>query len=151
MIGGEEQDEAEAHVNSMQARELDFQLRAKRSRYAWRETAYGWTLQIPRVGYFLVAWHDKDKTRATVRFHDMREGRRDLPPTEVVRTPIEFEMAYGLVEGEVERLTAPRAKRPEGEEDRPAFFAFLYDDGLEEEIHVAERMLLNDASWRSKP
>ena len=147
---GKEQDEAEAHVNSMQARELDFHLRAKRSRYAWRETTYGWTLQIPRVGYFLVAWHDQDKTRATVRFHDLREGRRDSAPTEVVRTPLDFEMAYGLVEGEVERLTAPRAKRPT-EDNVPPAFAFLYEDGLEQDTFVAERLLLNDADWRSKP
>lgn len=148
----EEDEEAQAHVDQMRAREFDFRMRAKRSRYAWRETTYGWTLQIPRVGYFLVAWHDADKTRATVRFHDLREGRRDSAPVEVVRTPLDFEMAYGLVEGEVERLTAPRAKRPGEDNDAgPPAFAFLYEDGLEEDIHVAEKMLLNDASWRARP
>ena len=147
----EADEEAEAHVDQMRAREFDFRMRAKRSRYAWRETTYGWTLQIPRVGYFLVAWHDADKTRATVRFHDLREGRRDSAPVEVVRAPIDFEMAYGLVEGEVERLTAPRAKRPGEEDQGPPAFAFLYEDGLEEDVHVAEQMMLNDASWRARP
>ena len=147
----EEPDEVgEAHVDHMRAREFDFQMRAKKSRYAWRETTYGWTLQIPRVGYFLVAWHDTDKSRATVRFHDLREGRRDSAPIEVVKTPLDFDMAYGLVEGEVERLTAPRAKRPQDEAQTPPAFAFLYEDGLEEDIFVAEQILLNDADWRAK-
>lgn len=147
----EEEEEVEAHVSQMRAREFDFRMRAKRSRYAWRETTYGWTLQIPRVGYFLVAWHDADKSRATVRFHDLREGRRDSAPIEVVKTPLDFDMAYGLVEGEVERLTAPRAKRPQDEAQAPPAFAFLYEDGLEEDAFVAERLLLNDADWRAKP
>jgi len=147
----DDDDETHVDVGNVTAHEFDFRMRSRKTRYAWRETQYGWTLQIPRVGYFLVAWHDKERARATVRFHDMRDGRRDGPPVVVVRDPIEFDMAYGLVEGEVERLTSRRASQHSVRaSDEPPPFAFLLDDGLEEDLHVAETLLLNDAGWRDK-
>lgn len=151
----EEEGDPEAFVENVEARALDFRLRSRKNKYAWRQTTFGWTLQIPRIGYFLVAWHDNEHTLATVRFHDMRDGRRDKPPIAVVSQPVEFQMAYGLVEGEVERLVSARSakarsKEKEAPEETPPF-AFLLDDGLEEDIWVAEQTLVNEAGWRDKP
>lgn len=155
-------------VRASQVRELDFQRLARRRqlRYAWRETTIGWTLQIPRVGYFLVAWADTAHTKCTVHFYDMREGRRDQPPVHVLSSPVDFDLAYGMVEGELERFLRARATRnnpqwgnrgnEEPAEDDPnaqaSIFAWIdLDDGLSEEIHVPEAMMMNDAGWRRRP
>lgn len=145
-------------LHSLAAREFAFEGLARRreTRYAWRETQYGWTLQIPKVGYFLVAWHDTDKTHATVRFHDLRPGKRDAPPLTIVREPIDFEMAYSLVEAEVQRLFSARSSRsrvnerelPEAATDIAEIIDI--DDGFGEEIGRMEHTLLNDADWRNR-
>jgi superfamily II DNA or RNA helicase len=155
-------------VRASQVRELDFQRLARRRqlRYAWRETSIGWTLQIPRVGYFLVAWADQAHTKCTVHFYDMREGRRDQPPVHILSNPVDFDLAYGMVEGELERFLRARASRnnpqwgnrgnEEPAEDDPSAQASIFawidlDDGLSEDIFVAEAMMMNDAGWRRQP
>jgi len=152
----EEGEEGEARVDGVFAHAIDFKLRKREAKYAWREIPpFGWTLQIPRIGYFLLAWHGQDKTLATVRFHDMRPGRRDSPPITILDTPIEFEMAYGLVESEVQRLVEAKSSRarandPLQKDNAPEPFAFL-EDGLEDDVTVSEATLVNDAGWRLKP
>jgi superfamily II DNA or RNA helicase len=161
-------------VNERSVRSLDFQRLARRRelRYSWRETTVGWTLQIPRVGYFLVAWADLAHTKCTVHFYDLREGRRDSPPTHVLSTPVDFDLAYGMVEGEMERFMRARASREnptwgnrgserddsssgEEEEDSstPAsFFAWIdLSDGLSDDIAASESMMMNSAGWRRRP
>jgi len=138
------------------AQALDFKLRKRESKYVWREIpACGWALQIPKIGYFLVAWHGGDKSLATVRFHDLRDGRRDTKPIEVTPNAIDFEMAYGLVEAEVQRLLEAKSSRArlrdkEDVDAGPEPFAFL-EDGLEDDLVISETTLKNDAGWRTRP
>jgi len=135
-----------------EGREVAFSARAKRSNYQWRETSVGWILQIPRIGYYLVAWSDKAHHMATIRFYDQRKGRRDDPAREVVRQPVDFEMAYGLVEGEMDRMfraATSRRSLPE-EDDTPPIAAFVdLDEGVEEDM--TEEYMLKDAGWRKNP
>jgi hypothetical protein len=71
----------------------------------WREVSpYGWIFQIPQVGYFLLGWFGEDRTLVTVRFHDMRARKRDRPPVVLMATPIDFDLARRLVDGEVSRF-----------------------------------------------
>ena len=153
---GKQQDEpalGEATVDGTRDRVIDFHFRRRESRYAWRETSAGWTLAIPKLGHFLVAWHDKDHTRATVRYHDMRSGKRDTPPLSVVHEPIDFNMAYGLVEAEVERIFGARSSRARANErdevvdDAANLFSFIaLDEGFDEEL-VAQ-VTYEGAGWR---
>jgi len=148
--------EGETRVDGVFAQALDFKLRKRESKYVWREIpACGWALQIPKIGYFLVAWHGGDKSLATVRFHDLRDGRRDTKPIEVTPNAIDFEMAYGLVEAEVQRLLEAKSSRArlrdkEDVDAGPEPFAFL-EDGLEDDLVISETTLKNDAGWRTRP
>lgn len=152
---GVEEQTGEARVDGVFAHALDFKLRKRESKYVWREIpACGWALQIPKIGYFLVAWHSGDRSLATVRFHDMRDGRRDTKPIDVMATPVDFEMAYGLVEAEVQRLLEAKSSRArlkdvEEKDAAPEAFAFL-EDGLEDDLYLAETTLRNDANWRTR-
>jgi superfamily II DNA or RNA helicase len=152
----EEGEEGVARVDGVTTHALDFKLRKREAKYAWREIPpYGWTLQIPKIGYFLVGWHGQDKTLATVRFHDMRAGKRDSAPITLMATPVDFELAYGLVEGEVQRLLGAKSSRArlkdlDPKDAAPEPFAFL-EDGLETDVVVSEATLRNDAGWRLRP
>ena len=153
-------------------REIDLTSARASVRYQWRETKLGWVLSIPRIGYYLVAWATKNKTRCTIRFYDQRPGRKQSPAVDVVKAPIDFHMAYGLVEAEMDRIMNARfnrsvVRRPGGgiyedpdaedrefqtEDDEPlpeVNFVDL-DDGLTEQIELPEELLLRDAAWRSK-
>lgn len=151
----EEEEISRATVEGVFAHKLDFKLRKRESKYVWREIpACGWALQIPKIGYFLVAWHGGDKSLATVRFHDLRDGKRDTKPLVITPNPLDFEMAYGLVEAEVQRLleaksSRARLKDPLAKDAAPEPFAFL-EDGLEDDLYISEVTLKNDAEWRTK-
>jgi len=126
-------------------------------RYQWRETALGWVLQIPKIGYFLVAWHDKGHHQANIKFFDQRPGHKDDPPKVVVKHPVDFELAYGMVEGECDRIFRARMSRARSktkdsasaDDDEPVMSFIDLDDGVDEETHVHEAMMLKDAAWRS--
>lgn len=151
----EEDITGEARVEGVFAQALDFKLRKRESQYVWTEIpSCGWALQIPKIGYFLVAWHGGDKSIATVRFHDLREGKRETKPVSITPNAIDFEMAYGLVEAEVQRLleaksSRARLKDPEAKDAPPEAFAFL-EDGLEDDLYVSDATLVNDATWRTR-
>jgi superfamily II DNA or RNA helicase len=148
--------------------EFDITNEQHRSRYKWRETSMGWVMAIPRVGYYLVAWESTAHARCTIRFYDQREGRRNQPPVQVLKDPVPFEMAYGLVESEMDRLFAARSRRnmrrtTEGgvfEVDDPGDrhtgpfpdvnFVDL-EEGTDESLDVPETLLLSGAGWRTKP
>lgn len=138
------------------ATEVTFGVRKPKSQYQWRETTLGWILQIPRIGYYLVAWSDKAKHMATIRFFDQRAGRKHEPPREIVRQPVEFDMAYGLVESEMDRIFRARAmRRDDGakpDEDVPVASFVDLDEGTDEEVVLPEEeLMLKDASWRERP
>lgn len=135
-----------------EAAEITFGARKPRSRYQWRETTLGWILQVPRVGYYLVAWSDKAKHMATIRFFDQRAGRKHEPPREMIRQPVEFDMAYGLVESEMDRIFQARSRRrddaaPE-DTDQPVVSFVDLDEGVDDDIIVPEALMLKDAGWR---
>jgi superfamily II DNA or RNA helicase len=134
--------------------------RQPRGSYQWRETTLGWVLQIPKVGYYLVGWSDATKHRATIKFFDQRAGKRHAPPREMVRQPVEFDMAYGLVEGEMDRLFRAQNSQfrnerlAEGEdaEDRDQATASLVDldEGVDEDVVLPDaELMLRDAGWRA--
>lgn len=125
-------------------------------RYQWRETSLGWVIQIPKIGYFLVAWSDKSHNQATIRFFDQRKGHKDDPPKTVVKNPIDFELAYGMVEGECDRIVRARLKRRSedtvaADDDGPASSFVDLDEGVDEDTGAQEAIMLKDAAWRSKP
>jgi len=160
---GEEQDDIDEPEEQREvtgakvgdATEVVFNARKPKSQYQWRETTLGWILQIPRVAYYLVAWSDKAKHMATIRFFDQRSGRKHEPPREITRQPVEFDMAYGLVESEMDRLFRARerrrddAKGPEDDDQPVASFVDL-DEGVDEDVVVPEELMLKDAAWRNK-
>jgi superfamily II DNA/RNA helicase len=135
--------------------EFSFHARQARTRYMWRETGVGWILQVPKIGYYLVAWNDRGRTRATIRFYDQRKGRRDTIPREVCAQPIAFEIAYSMVESEMDRIFNARANRrreaPEEVEDAPDISFVDFDDGLEEPTEIPEDWVLRGAEWRDMP
>jgi superfamily II DNA or RNA helicase len=158
----------EAQVEIGIAVEFDLTNERFRSKYKWRETSLGWVMAIPKVGYYLVAWESSAHTRCTIRFYDQREGRRDHPPVQVVSDPVPFELAYGLVESEMDRLFAARSRRNMRRTSEGGFFevdepgekhtgpfpdvSFVdLDDGTEEGLDVPEQLLLSGAGWRSRP
>lgn len=132
--------------------EVHITKRVASARYKWRETKFGWVLQIPRIGYYLVAWSDKNHTRATIRFYDQREGRKKEPPREVLRDPVTFEMAYGMVESEADRLFRASERRDDLAplEDMPTEALVDLDEGVDEDISIPESWVLRDAHWRTQ-
>ena len=159
----EEIEAAEITVDDMRTRDLDFHrlVRRQQLRYQWRETPAGWVLMVPRVGYLLVAFHQGDRTKATIRFHDTRKGRKHSAPQDITQGPVDFEMAYGLAEGFVERMfRANNAQSrwgkdapPEEREAMPLSSLLDFDDeGIDPDIaEMAQRTMENDASWRERP
>ena len=153
----EESDDPEVVGANIRGEEVSLTGRSSSTRYQWCETSLGWVLQIPRIGYYLVAWTDTKRRTCTIRFFDRRPGRRDDPPRDVLKEPIVFEMAYGLVEAEMDRFFNARnrrhSRRRPGEEDDGhvphASFVDL-DDGLSEDMFL-EQSMLRDAEWRSNP
>jgi superfamily II DNA or RNA helicase len=141
-----------------EATEVSFGGRRPKSNYQWRETTLGWILQIPRIGYYLVAWSDKARHMSTIRFFDQREGKRNTPPREIVKNPIEFDMAYGLVESEMDRIFRARAMRrddgkvPDPKENEQPVVSFVaLDEGVDEDIVLPdEELMLKDAAWRER-
>lgn len=157
--GDDNEDEDVPVVSGVEirGRDVDISRTMARTRYQWRETEFGFVLQIPRVGYYLVAWHDKGKTKATVEFYDQRPGRRDDPPRTVLQQPVAFEIAFGLVNSEMDRFFNARGKRKNApEKDEPdaseieTNFIDL-DEGVDEDTYVPEAMMLQDAKWRDQP
>ena len=159
---GEEQDDIDEPEEQREvtgakvgdATEVVFNARKPKSQYQWRETTLGWILQIPRVAYYLVAWSDQAKHMATIRFFDQRSGRRHEPPREIVRQPVEFDMAYGLVESEMDRLFRARERRRDDakgveDNDQPITSFVDLNDGTDEDIVLPEEeLMLKTAGWR---
>lgn len=152
--GGEDEESPEViDANLSDGREFSFAKRPA-GRYQWRETQFGWVLQIPKIGYFLVAWSDRAHQKATIKFFDQRTGRKDSPPKQVVREPVDFELAYGMVEGECDRIFRARSKRQKEEEDEhdePLSSFVDLDEGLEEATSTTETLMLKNAGWRRNP
>jgi superfamily II DNA or RNA helicase len=156
---GEEKDVEPVEENEVtgakvgKATEVKFTAGKPRGSYQWRETTLGWILQIPRVGYYLVAWSDKAKHMATIRFFDQRVGRKHEPPREIVRQPVEFDMAYGLVESEMDRIFRARSMRRDDkapkDDDQPVASFVDLDEGTDEAVVLPEEeLMLKDAAWR---
>jgi superfamily II DNA or RNA helicase len=155
----EEEETPEVMDAKIRGHEVSLTGRASASRYKWRETSLGFVLHIPRIGYYLVAWSDTKRTRCTIRFFDQRPGRRDDPPRDVLTEPIGFEMAYGMVEAEMDRFFNARGGRharssssefKDKDEHVPAASFTDLNDGLTEDMFLEDTML-KDAKWREQP
>jgi len=144
---------------SIRGEEVELGRRPAATRYQWRETSLGWVLQIPRIGYYLVGWHDRTANKCIIRFYDQRPGRRDEPARNVIRDPVDFELAYGLVEAECDRIFLARNRRqgadfrtPDDHGEMPPEMSFVdLDEGTDEALHVPEAWMLRDAQWREQP
>jgi superfamily II DNA or RNA helicase len=151
---GEEVEIGEAALGGLDATRIDFRvLRQRASKWSWRETRFGWTVSIPRIGYFLLAWASNDRRTADVKFHDMRDGKRDTPPM-VLSTAMDFEMAYGLVEQEIERLFTARTSRArikDKDEGELGAARDVLDEGVSGELFSPEELMRSDANWRNNP
>lgn len=154
-----------------QGSEVDLTGMAATTKYPWVETKLGWVLNIPRIGYYLVAWSTNAHTRCTIRFYDQRPGRRQSLPVDVVAQPIDFQLAYGLVEAEMDRIFNARAgrsmmRRPDGSvyedprsdrrefrnkeiEELPEVNFVDLDEGLDEQTDIPEELIQRGAAWRS--
>lgn len=145
-----------AEVGGLVGTAIDFRmLRQRASKWAWRETRFGWAVSIPRIGYFLLAWCGNDRRSVDVRFHDMREGRRDSPPINL-SVGMDFDMAYGLVEQEIERLFSARTSRARinDKDDAPSEIdatRAIMESGTSGELFSPEDLMRNDAGWRDRP
>lgn len=156
--GDEDEEEVEEPTvigANIHGEEISLTGRTSTVRYQWRETSLGFVLNIPRIGYYLVAWHDHHRTKCTIRFFDQRPGRRDDPPRDILKEPIGFEMAYGLVESEMDRFFNARGRRKGPEHRRADDFvpdvSFVdLEDGLNEDMFL-EQTMLRDAEWRANP
>lgn len=156
-LGGAPEDVeiTQAHVGGIDATRIDFNIvRARASKWSWRETRFGWMVQIPRVGYFLLAWSKNDRSVVDIKFHDMRDGRRDSPPS-IIATQMDFDMAYGLVEAEIDRLFSARTSRARINEDESSDPMEAMRDavaqGISGELFSPEELMKKDAGWRDKP
>jgi hypothetical protein len=143
-----------ATVGALSATEINFAaVRRIASKWSWRETKFGWTVNIPRVGYFLLAWASNDRNLVDVKFHDMRESRRDSPPA-ILSSQIDFDLAYGLVEGEIERLFSARtskARMKESDAGPSGAARDILDEAVQAELFSPEELMRADADWRDKP
>jgi len=143
---------------SIRGEEVELTRRPQRTRYQWREASVGWILQIPRIGYYLVAWSKGVGSQCTIRFFDQRPGKRDELPRTIIGSPIEFEMAYGMVEAECDRIFSASGRRkgamfhsPEDHGESPPDVQFVdINDGLDEDTVIPEEYVLKDAAWREK-
>lgn len=156
---------------TLRGQEVDLIAQRNTTKYPWVETGLGWVIQIPRIGYYLIAWTTKAKTKCTIRFYDQRPGRRQTPPKEVVAQPIEFTLAYGLVEAEVDRILNARSNRdivrgPGGavyesppsrdnefrtrdKEDLPEINFVDLDEGVDDQLEISDTLMLRNSSWRT--
>jgi superfamily II DNA or RNA helicase len=149
-----EPDMEEAESGGIYASRIDFRtMRERASRWSWRETRFGWAVTIPRVAFFLLSWTANERRLVDVKFHDIREGRRnDLPI--VLATSMEFDLAYGLVEHEISRLFSAksaknRMKDKEADDGEDSMRAIL-EAGITDELFSPEEMMRNDAGWRER-
>jgi hypothetical protein len=163
----EEDEEELPEVREARIRGEAFEIsrRPSKTRYQWRETDIGWVLQIPRIGYYLCSWSDRARHKCVISFFDQRPKRRHLPAREVVRDPIDFELAYGMVEGEMDRFFNARRQRDLyswrgdhaefADDDDGAHLESLsfidVTDGVEDDLEIEEAALLESASWRKLP
>jgi len=153
-VGDEESETPEVLGATMTGEEYAFGRRQTlTSRYKWTETELGWIMQIPRVGYYMVAWEGKGKKKAKIMFFDQREGRQRTAPREMGLGAIDFEMAYGLVESEMDRIFQAGARRrgkvkAVKDGDVPVLTFVDLDEGFLEEAFVPEHLVLKDAPWR---
>jgi len=152
---GEEEEQPTVLDATIRGEEVQFYRRRDTSKYVWREATFGWLLQIPRIGYYLVAWSEKAHKKATIKFFDQRAGKRDSLPRDVLRDPVEFEMAYGLVESECDRFFRARGQRdsdtPAEVDDMTASSFVDLDEGTDEDTVGPESWILKDATWRERP
>lgn len=123
-------------------------LRRLPGRYTWRDTSFGWILQIPRIGYYLITPHGQTDGRVMVRFYDRRAGRENTPPRDVLG-PVTFEFAHGLVEAEMERLVRGVDNRKDEGAAPPIAGLFSVDDGIGQ-LTIAETLVLQDQAWHEK-
>lgn len=159
--------------SNVSGHEIDITGTRATTKYPWVETKLGWVLQIPSIGYYLVAWSTKNQTKCTIRFYDQRPGRRKTPPVDVVAQPIDFQLAYGLVEAEMDRIFNARSnrgmvRRKDGsfyqdpdreakefdiqeEHELPEINFVDLEEGTEEELDVPDALMLRDAAWRLRP
>jgi superfamily II DNA or RNA helicase len=153
-VAGEELEIGDAEVGGVTADRIDFRvLRQRTSKWSWRETRFGWTVSIPRIGYFLLAWASNDRHTVDVKFHDMRDGKRDTPPM-VLTTAMDFEMAYGLVEQEIERLFTARTSRARMKDNETVDMGAareVLEEGVTGELFSPEELMRSDANWRNNP
>jgi superfamily II DNA or RNA helicase len=154
----EDDDLARVLDADIRGEEVELTRRAQRARYQWRQTSIGWVLQIPRIGYYLVAWANRGKTKCVIRFYDQRPGRRDTAAQDVLSDPVDFDLAFGLVEGEMDRLfNAGRRRDFRGHNDGdhgegPSMLSFIdLDEGTDEALDVPEAWMLRDSEWRDRP
>ncbi len=156
----EDSDDPEVLHADVRAEDIDlYKQRTDKSRYPWRETKTGWFLQIPKVGYYLVAWHGTTQAKCVVRFYDQRPGRHNDAAKIIIEDPIAFEMAYGLVEAELDRIMMARggAKKKSGRYDNyeapqalPEINWVDLDEGIDEDTHVPEALMYKDSPWRAR-
>jgi superfamily II DNA or RNA helicase len=126
--------------------------RPRQPRYHWRETPLGWVIQIPRVGYYIVRFADHRRDQSVVYFYDTRKGRDYEAPKAILTTPVPFDIAYNLVEGEIERMANARSLRQFTDDEEPIPLASFVDlEEGDEPIEVPEELLLPDAAWRERP
>lgn len=157
---------------NIQGEEVELSRRPAKAKYQWRETSLGWVLQIPRIGYYLVGWSNKNHTKCIIRFYDQRPGRKTDPPREVLQQPVDFQLAYGLVEAEMDRIFMARGNRAtarnahggvyehgsdkefkakDEQHGAPEISFVDLEDGLQEDLFIDEDLLLKDRAWRTRP
>jgi superfamily II DNA or RNA helicase len=126
------------------------------TKYQWRQTTAGFALRIPRVGYYLVTPDDDAPHKAFIKFFDRRKEREHSAPRTIMG-PIEMEMAYTLVEADLDRLrrasseshwTKGYGAESESEAHPTPSGMFDFGEGID---FVPEEWFLKDQSWHTNP
>jgi len=145
-----------ATVGQISATEINFRTlaRRRRTKWTWHETRYGWTVSLPNVGYFLISWMDQAHTTTNIHFHDMRADKRGTKPAQLNHNPLDFQMAYSLVEAELDRMFTAKANRTTADSPDsaltmpPEVLDALYDE--QGSLFTGEELVRNDAEWRTR-
>lgn len=160
-----------ASLSAEQIRLTNVRESTRESRYVWRKTDYGFVLQIPKIGYYLVSTEKSDPTHASIRYYDTRrtEDGRPAKAVAITNQPVDVELAYGLVESEAQRIVralsgnskAARSTTTPPSQGRLTFelhvsksvenYESILDDGIQEEIVDQHVLMARSAEWRKKP
>jgi len=156
MLPPEEPPTQVADASTGLMREVQLTGQMEQTRYRWLQSSAGYALRIPKVGYYLVITDVDDTTKSYIRFFDRRKGREHV--TVNVMGPIGTEMAYTLVEADLDRLRRSveqpphfGGRREEDIEESTSLPTGLVDFGDDGVDFIPNEFVLKNQGWHRNP